>query len=60
MSDFEKLELSTETLRELTQDELAHAAGGNIQWTPACVAINELTERLSIRCYSWNTEPCAR
>ena len=60
MGGFEKLELSTETLRELTQDELVSAAGGNVQWTPACVATIELTEQLSLRCYSWNTEQCAR
>jgi bacteriocin-like protein len=28
MSDFTKLELSTETIRELTEDELAQVAGG--------------------------------
>jgi hypothetical protein len=60
MPGFDRLELSTETLRELTQDELAMAGGGNVQWTPACVAINELTERLSLNCYSWDTEQCAR
>ena len=44
MEKFGKLELSTETLRELTQDELAHVAGGEgptaTCWletqTPAC------------------------
>jgi hypothetical protein len=60
MSGFDRLELSTETLRDLTQDELATAAGGNVQWTPACVKINEITEMLSLNCYSWNTEQCAR
>jgi hypothetical protein len=50
MDDFEKLELSTETLRELTRDELTLAAGGNVQWTPPCVWINELTEQLTLRC----------
>ena len=43
MSDFDRLELSTETLRELTQDELAQVAGGDATTTcpmttqtPAC------------------------
>ena len=60
MRGFDRLELSTETLRELTHEELAMAGGGNVQWTPACVAINELTEKLSLKCYSWDTEQCAR
>jgi hypothetical protein len=36
MDGFDKLVLSTETLRELTQDELANVAGGDVQWTPGC------------------------
>jgi hypothetical protein len=32
--DFEKLELSTETLRDLTDDELRQAAGGMQTITP--------------------------
>ena len=36
MGDFEKLELSTETLRQLTEEELKTVAGGDIMWTPGC------------------------
>jgi hypothetical protein len=28
MNDFDKLELSTETIRELSADEMSHVAGG--------------------------------
>ena len=60
MSEFDRLELSTETLRDLTRSELEAVGGGNVQWTPACVALNELRDQLSLPCYSWNTEQCAR
>ena len=35
---FEKLELSTETLRDLTQDELTHVAGGKAVTTTCPLA----------------------
>ncbi len=59
MSEFDRLELSTETLRELTHEELSLAAGGNAQ-SATCVKTVEITELLSLRCYSWNTEQCVR
>jgi hypothetical protein len=63
MGEFEKLELSTETLRQLTEDELRTVAGGDVQWTPGCpltIKVGELIRTLSVDCYSWNTEQCAR
>ena len=41
MSGFDTLELSTETLRELSRDELGEVAGGSAQttWTPLTVAL---------------------
>lgn len=41
MTDFDTLELSTETLRELSRDELGEVAGGSAQptWTPLTVAL---------------------
>ena len=43
MNGFDKLELSTETLRELTPAELGQVVGGtlggNTTWTPLTVAI---------------------
>jgi hypothetical protein len=34
MERFEKLELTVETLRELTDDQLAQVAGGNVSGAP--------------------------
>ena len=40
MSAFDTLELNTETLRELTPDELRAAVGGsNPTWTPLTVVV---------------------
>ncbi|CAA9475538.1 MAG: hypothetical protein AVDCRST_MAG85-278 [uncultured Solirubrobacteraceae bacterium] len=39
MNGFDKLELSTETLRELTTDELAEVAGGGADVTGICPLI---------------------
>jgi hypothetical protein len=58
MSGFDTLELSTETLRDLTRDELTMAAGGNAT-LQGCVYTKDLVnEILSAKCYSWNTEQC--
>ena len=46
MGDFARLELSTETLRQLTQEELVTVAGGNVQWTPACHLTIELGDKV--------------
>ena len=40
MNEFEKLELSTETLRELTRDELGEVAGGTGPISRTCYIIN--------------------
>jgi hypothetical protein len=44
VSGFDKLELSTETLRQLTEEELRTVAGGDVQWTPGCPLTIKLTE----------------
>ena len=46
MSGFDRLELSTETLRDLTREELAQAAGGDVQWTPGCPLTLKIREIL--------------
>jgi len=54
MDGFDTLELSTETLRELTPDEMAQVAGGaQPQMTPSCplfLRIQEMLEQASVRC----------
>ncbi|HEX8086465.1 MAG TPA: hypothetical protein VF529_19410 [Solirubrobacteraceae bacterium] len=53
MADFEKLELSTETLRQLTEEELRTVAGGDVQWTPGCpltLKIREILDATSATC----------
>ena len=59
MSGFDKLELSTETLRDLTRDELKAAAGG-ASGLAGCLNTGDVYRKLSLNCYSWDTEPCAR
>ena len=44
MSGFDKLELSTETIRDLTREELETVAGGDVLWTPGCPLTLKLTE----------------
>ena len=44
MGAFDKLELSTETLRQLTEEELKTVAGGDIMWTPGCPLTIKLAE----------------
>ena len=45
MNEFDKLELSTETLRQLTTEELRTVAGGdNLHLTPSCPLTIKLTE----------------
>ena len=44
MSGFDRLELSTETLRQLTEEELKTVAGGDVQWTPGCPLTIKLGE----------------
>ena len=58
MNGFDRLELSTETLRELTHAELTAVAGGNGQSAQGCVGekIRDLISQLN--CYSWHTEQC--
>ena len=46
MSDFDSLELSTETLRQLTAEELKTVAGGDVMWTPGCHLTIELAEKI--------------
>ena len=58
MSGFDRLELSTETLRDLTREELQMAAGGASG--VACLNTNDIYRKLSLNCYSWQTEQCAR
>ena len=43
MNDFDKLELSTETIRELTGDELGAVAGGGEHPTTGCPTTDCLT-----------------
>ncbi len=43
MHDFEKLELSTETLRELSAAELRQVAGGAPDGTLGCALIDKVT-----------------
>ena len=59
MSGFDKLELSTETLRDLTRAELQMAAGG-ASGVAGCLNTGEIYKKLSLNCYSWQTEQCAR
>ena len=40
MDGFDKLELSTETLRELTREELGEVAGGTGPISRPCIIIN--------------------
>ena len=44
MNDFDRLDLSTETLRQLTEEELKTVAGGDVQWTPGCPLTIKLGE----------------
>ena len=46
MGAFEKLELSTETLRQLTEEELRTVAGGDVMWTPGCPLTLEIAEKI--------------
>ena len=48
MRDFEKLELSTETIRELTGDELTQVAGGAAVTTDCA-----LTQKYCPSGYTW-------
>ena len=61
MNEFEKLELSTETLRELTRDELGEVAGGTGPISRTCIifqpsvvytVINYVAAELSLNCVS--------
>jgi hypothetical protein len=53
MTDFDKLELSTETLRQLTDDELKTVVGAQVQMTPGCpltIKIHDLLEQATVNC----------
>ena len=59
MGEFEKLELSTETLRDLTGDELSQVAGGTGAITRTCALLSPAviytiatwaTQQLSVEC----------
>ena len=57
MDGFDKLELSTETLRELSTDEMKQVAGGTLGISRTCliiipptILVDAVTQQVSVGC----------